>query len=265
MSGGARPPPSTAAHGRRSSRRSSHWGRMRRSTRWLRQRKPETPRKHTATKGFFLRHLMHTNCSGVGPLRIEGLLARPNPCYPLMNKPAVPALQRETLRPRQTTEQGPHDRPPPRPLPPGLGSEGAGKGHAAASLGPAPPPPEVLRAEIQPPGPRGGGGDTFPGPVVTTLHFLVMPSAPLLQQEAAPEFPGLHAEHRRSRRASAWKLDSLGHRWHGLGLTGLGPGQSPGWDPEGGHTSRPTTLVPVLSRLSVPKTLIPLIRNPDGH
>lgn len=200
-----------------------------------------------------MRHLMHTNCSGVGPLRIEGLLARPNPCYPLMNKPAVPALQRETLRPRQTTEQGPHDRPPPRPLPPGLGSEGAGKGHSATSLGPAPPPPEVLRAEIQPPGSRGGGGDTFPGPVVTTLHFLVMPSAPLLQQEAAPEFPGLHAEHRRSRRASAWKLDSLGHRWHGLGLTGLGPGQSPGWDPEGGHSPRPTTLVPVLSRLSVPR------------
>lgn len=40
-------------------------------------------------------------------MRIEGLLARPNPCYPLMNKPAVPALQRETLRPRQTQSRVP--------------------------------------------------------------------------------------------------------------------------------------------------------------
>lgn len=71
-------------------------------------------------------------------------------------------------------------------------------GHRGHFPRPAPPLPEVLKKlRSNQRGRLGGGGDTFPGPVVTTLHFLVMTSAPFLQQ-ATPKFSGLHTEHRRS-------------------------------------------------------------------
>lgn len=131
-------------------------------------------------------------------------------------------------------------------------SKVAAKGHHCHFPWPCPTSPRGFeKAEIQSDGLAGWGRGHVSG---ACGYYTPLPCDDISPVSAAGGHPQvLRSPHRAQEvQASTWKLDSMGHRWHCLALTGLGPRQSPGWDSECGHVPSPTTLVPVFSSLSVP-------------